>query len=239
MVLISDTLICVFTRRQLLHLKKRAEVVNFISVSTMLLLTLGHMVPLVLNFEAIFSNTSNQRNVPTRSDGLLEANEVIVRLVTMVAFLLQFRLLQLTWIAKKNRWIHEIRTLCICLPMYIIGGSTMFLLNWKNNNGTISSQSQRSIWVDLRSYAGLTIDGFLFPQLILNIFQASKENALSHSFYTGTTFVRLLPHAYDLYRGQKYISHQLDRLYIYANPRSNFYSPFGISSFFVEACYLQ
>ncbi|KAJ0593420.1 hypothetical protein HanRHA438_Chr03g0127681 [Helianthus annuus] len=225
MVLISDTLICVFTRRQVLHLKKRAEMVNFISVSTMLILTLGHMVPLVLNVEAIFSNTSNQRKVPIRSDGLLEANEVIVRLVTIVAFILQFHLLQLTWIAKKNRWIHEIRTLCICLPMYIIGGSTMFLLNWKNNNGTISSQSQRSIWVDLRSYAGLTIDGFLFPQLILNIFQASKENALSHSFYIGTTFVRLLPHAYDLYRGQKYISHQLDRLYIYANPRSNFYSP--------------
>ncbi|KAF5814854.1 hypothetical protein HanXRQr2_Chr03g0115831 [Helianthus annuus] len=225
MVLISYTLMCVFTRRQLLHLKKRAEMVNFISVSTMLILTLGHMVPLVLNFEAIFSNTSNQRKVPIRSDGLLEANEVIVRLVTMVAFILQFRLLQLTWIAKKNRWIHEIRTLCICLPMYIIGGSTMFVLNWKNNNGTISSQRQSSIWVDLRSYAGLTIDGFLFPQLILNIFQASKENVLSHPFYIGTTFVRLLPHAYDLYRGQKYISHQLDRLYIYANPRSNFYSP--------------
>ncbi|KAK9048434.1 hypothetical protein SSX86_032602 [Deinandra increscens subsp. villosa] len=229
MVLISDTLLCVFTGRQLFYLKRRPEMVNFISVLMMLILTLGHMVPLVLNFEAIFSHARNQQNVPVGSNGLLEANEVIVRIATMLAFILQFRLLQLTWYAKKNRWIHEIRTLVICLPTYIIGGLAMLLMNQKNDNDTVlsqlSSQSQRSTWADLRSYAGLTLDGFLFPQLILNIFQFSKGNALSLSFYIGTTFVRLLPHAYDLYRGQRYISHQFDRLYIYANPRADFYSP--------------
>ena len=41
-----------------------------------------------------------------------------------------------------------------------------------------------------------------------------------------TTFVRLVPHVYDLYRGPKNISHQFDRLYIYANPRADFYSPY-------------
>ncbi|MFS7921400.1 hypothetical protein Hanom_Chr03g00236351 [Helianthus anomalus] len=224
MVLISNTLTCVFTGRQLFHLKKRAEMVRSISLLMMLVLTLGHMVPLVLNFEAIFSNARNQQNVPVRINGLLEVNEVIVRIVTMVAFILQFRLLQLTWIAKKNHWIHEIRTLVICLPMYIIGGSVMLLVNWKNGDDD-DILSQLSIWGDLRSYAGLTIDGFLFPQLILNIFQISKGNALSHWFYIGTTFVRLMPHAYDLYRGQMYMSHQLDGLYVYANPRSDFYSP--------------
>ncbi|KAJ0593417.1 hypothetical protein HanHA300_Chr03g0096741 [Helianthus annuus] len=225
MVLISNTLMCVFTGRQLFHLKKRAETVNSISLLMMLVLTLGHMVPLVLNFEAIFSNTRNQQNVPVRINGLLEVNEVIVRIVTMVAFILQFRLLQLTWIAKKNHWIHEIRTLVVCLPMYIIGGSVMLLVNWKSGDDD-DILSQLSIWGDLRSYAGLTIDGFLFPQLILNIFQISKGNALSHWFYIGTTFVRLMPHAYDLYRGQMYtMSHAFDGLYVYANPRSDFYSP--------------
>ncbi|KAK1430998.1 hypothetical protein QVD17_14182 [Tagetes erecta] len=242
MVLITDTLMCVFTGTQLFHLKKRPETVNFISVLMMQFLTLGHMVPLVLNFEALFANTRYDQSVPVGSNGLLEVNEVIVRIVTMVAFILQFRLLQLTWNAKKDRWIHEIRTVFVCLPMYIIGGLAMLLVNWKsndtmsnelmnwsNNNETISSQiysqSQRSTWGDLRSYAGLTIDGYLFPQLILNIFQNSKGNALSHSFYIGTTFVRSLPHAYDLYRGQEYISHQINKLYIYANPRADFYSP--------------
>ncbi|KAI3755791.1 hypothetical protein L1987_55597 [Smallanthus sonchifolius] len=227
MVLISDTLMSVFTGRQLFHLKKRPEMVNSISVLMMLILTLGHMVPLVLNFEAVFPSIRNQQNVPVRSNRLLEVNEVNVRKMTMVAFILQFRLLRLTWIANKNRWILEIRTRVICLPMYIISGSAMLLVNWKNNNNTISSQSQHSIWGDLRSYAGLTIDGFLFPQLILNIFQISKGIALSHWFYIGTTFVRLLPHAYDLYRGPKYISHQFDNFYIYANPRADFLTLLG------------
>ncbi|XP_076905570.1 uncharacterized protein LOC143561339 [Bidens hawaiensis] len=173
MVLISDTLTCVFIGRQLFHLKKTSEMVNSISVLMMLILTLGHMVPLVLNYEAIFSNTRKQQNVLIRNNGLVEVNEVIVRIVTMVAFVLQSRLLQLTWIAKKNHWIHEIRTLFICLPTYIISGLAMLLANWNNNSYTISSQ--HSIW-------------------------------------------RLL-------RGQRYISHQFDRLYIYANPRADFYSP--------------
>ncbi|KAM0029064.1 hypothetical protein Hdeb2414_s0018g00521471 [Helianthus debilis subsp. tardiflorus] len=223
MVLILDTLMCVFSGRQLFHLKKRPEMVNFISVLMMLILTVGHMVPLVLN-------TRYEQNGPISSNELLKVNEITVRIMTLVAFVLQSRLLQLTWIAKKNQWIQEIRTLLICLPMYIIGGVAMSLVNRNNTNNTIASQpfesqSQRSVWIDLRSCAGLTVDGFLFPQLTLNIFQNSKGNALSRSFYIGTTFVRLLPHAYDLYMGQKHMSHQFDRLYIYANPRAQLYSP--------------
>ncbi|KAL8264380.1 hypothetical protein R6Q59_022510 [Mikania micrantha] len=219
MHLISNTLMCVFTGRQLFHLKKRPEITSFISALTMLILTLGHMIPLVLNFTRI------QQNVPIGRNGLLEVNEVIVRIVVMAAFILQFRLLQLTWNAKKNRWIYELRTLFICLPMYFISGLAMLLLNWNNNNGAISSQNQHSIWGNVRSYTQLTLDGFLFPQIILNFFQMSKGNALNHSFYIGATFIRLLPHLYDLYRVEKYINHQLDWLYIYANPRADFYSP--------------
>ncbi|KAI3702858.1 hypothetical protein L6452_28611 [Arctium lappa] len=226
MVLISDTFSCVFIARLLFHVKKRPETVPSISVLMMLILALGHMVPLVLNFEAMFSNTRVQKDISLgTTGGWLEINEVVVRTVTMVSFILQFHLLHLIWTAKpnnndgnrKNPWISEIQALIICLPLYIVGGITTLLVNSKNNNYTI--------WDDLRSYAGLTLDGFLLPQLVLNILQISKGNALSHSFYIGTTFVRLLPHAYDLYRGPNNISHQFDRLYIYANPRSDFYSP--------------
>ncbi|PWA66181.1 hypothetical protein CTI12_AA330670 [Artemisia annua] len=217
MVLISDTLVCVFIGQQLFHLKKDPEMASSISVFTMLILTLGYMIPLMLNFEAIFSNIRSHQNIPLGTNGgWVEMNEVVVRIVTMVAFILQFRLLQLTWIAKQNNWIHEIWTLVIYLPAYIIGGLAMLVLNRKNNNFTIN----------LRSYAGLTLDGFLFPQLIHNILQNSKGNALCYSFFIGTTFVRLVPHVYDRYRGPKNISHQFDRLYIYANPRADFYSPY-------------
>ncbi|KAI3497098.1 hypothetical protein L1887_39490 [Cichorium endivia] len=239
MDLISRTLSCLFIIRQLFYVKRNPEMIPLTSVLLMVILTLGYMVPLVLNLEAMFSNTRYLQNFPLGGGGgLLEVNEVIVRIVTMVAFILQFRLLQLTWSAKfgnenngngngngngKSHWNHEIRTLLLCLPIYIIGGLIMLLVNW-NNNDYITS-SQRSIWGDLRSYTGLTLDGFLFPQIILNIFQISKGNALSGLFYTGNTFVRLLPHAYDLLRGQINISQQFDRFYLYANPRVDFYSP--------------
>ncbi|KAL0398592.1 UNVERIFIED_CONTAM: hypothetical protein Sradi_2202500 [Sesamum radiatum] len=80
---------------------------------------------------------------------------------------------------------------------------------------------QQSFWGDLKSYAGLTLDGFLLPQVLFNIFSDSKEKALAPSFYVGITFVRLLPHAYDLYR-----SHipTWSFNYIYANPRLDYYS---------------
>ncbi|KAI3708410.1 hypothetical protein L2E82_37579 [Cichorium intybus] len=233
MDLISGALSCLFIIRQLFYVKKNPETIPLTSVLMMVILTVGYMVPLVLNFEAMFSNTRYLQNIPLGgSGGLLEVNEVIVRIVTMVAFILQFRLLQLTWSVKlgnenngngKSHWNHEIRTLIVCLPIYIIGGLIMLLVNWKNNDYITSSQ--RSIWGDLRSYAGLTLDGFLFPQIILNIFQISKGDALSGLFYTGNTFVRLLPHAYDLLRGQTNISQQFDRFYLYANPRVDFYSP--------------
>ncbi|KAD4178966.1 hypothetical protein E3N88_27557 [Mikania micrantha] len=164
MHLISNTLMCVFTGRQLFHLKKRPEITSFISALTMLILTLGHMIPLVLNFEVILSDTRIQQNVPIGRNGLLEVNEVIVRIVVMAAFILQFRLLQLTWNAKKNRWIYELRTLFICLPMYFISGLAMLLLNWNNNNGAISSQNQHSIWGNVRSYTQLTLDVIVFFQ---------------------------------------------------------------------------
>ncbi|CAI9261709.1 unnamed protein product [Lactuca saligna] len=228
MDLISVTLSCLFIVLQLFHVKKNPELIPLISILMMVILTLGYMVPLVLNFEAMFSNTRYPQNIPLGgSGGLLEVNEVIVRIVTMVAFILQFRLLQLTWNSKpgndeQKHWNHEIRSIVICLPIYISGGLIMLLAKWIDNDYIISSN--RSIWGDLRSYAGLTLDGFLFPQIVLNIFQISKGNALSYLFYIGNTFVRLLPHAYDLYRGQKNISHQFDRFYLYANPRADFYS---------------
>lgn len=73
------------------------------------------------------------------------------------------------------------------------------------------------------AYAGLVLDGFLFPQILLNMVCKSKEKALSASFYMGTTFVRVLPHAYDLYRTGS-TSLVLEEPYIFASPEVDFYS---------------
>ncbi|XP_077229681.1 uncharacterized protein LOC143862506 [Tasmannia lanceolata] len=233
MVLISLTLACVFIGVQIFYVKKNQDVLPSISLVMLVVLTLGHMIPLVLNFEAFFTNR-NRQNLLLWSGGWLEANEVVVRIITMVAFLMQFRLLQLTWSAKiaegskKGLWVAEKKALYLCLPLYIFGGLIAWFLRWKMFDVVLSKArffvgSRHSIWDYLKSYAGLILDGFLLPQILLNLFLNSKDKALSPTFYVGTTVVRLLPHAYDAYRAPNHVP-QFNSSYIYANPDGDFYS---------------
>lgn len=224
MVLISNTLACIFIGLQLLHVKRHADALPFISVVMLIVLTLGHLIPLLLNFEALFTTSRNSKNVYFGSDGWVEVNEVLVRVITMIAFLLEFRLLQMTWSSsrsgngsQKNLWISDKKVIYLCLPLYIAGA----LVAWFVHLARKSILRRQSVWGDLKSYAGLMLDGFLLPQVMFNLFSDSKEKALAPSFYVGTTFVRLLPHAYDLYRSH---STNWSLSYIYANPRMDYYS---------------
>lgn len=52
MALISNTFSCLFIGLQLVHVKKHSEVLPSISLVMLLLLTLGHMIPLLLNLKS-------------------------------------------------------------------------------------------------------------------------------------------------------------------------------------------
>ncbi|XP_047165371.1 uncharacterized protein LOC124834666 [Vigna umbellata] len=230
MFLISTTLACVFVGLQIYHVKKNPNVLPLLSLVMMTMLTLGHMVPLVVNFEALLAQNPNKKNFVFGTVGWLEVNEIAVRLITMVAFLLQFRLLQLTWSSRKSDesdkglWLAERKASCVTLPLYAAGLLIALLLKSKRDGDIlVITPVNHSSWENLKSYGGLVLDGFLLPQIILNLFSNMRENVLSCSFYFGTTFVRLLPHAYDLYRTHNYA--QLDNgSYIYADPSADFYS---------------
>jgi hypothetical protein len=57
--------------------KKHPDVLPFISLVMLSVLTLGHLSPLVLNFEALFLKSSwSRRSILRESAGWLEANEV-------------------------------------------------------------------------------------------------------------------------------------------------------------------
>ena len=236
MVLISSTLSCVFLGLQLFYVKNRPDVLPSISLLMLIILTLGYMIPLVLNFEAFFLQNHARQNVILESGGWLKVNEVIVRVVTMVVFLLQFRLLQLTWSARsgdenqKGFWVAEKNVLYVSLPLYILGCLiALFLNRTETEYGSVKASAglanyqSHSLWQDLRSYAGLILDGFLFPQILLNTFKISRDKPLSHWFYIGTTFVRSLPHAYDLFRAHNFVS-GFNGSFFYANPAADFYS---------------
>ncbi|XWS52059.1 hypothetical protein CRYUN_Cryun11dG0034900 [Craigia yunnanensis] len=253
-------------RLQLYHVKKNPEVLSFTSLVMLVILTLGYIIPLVLNFEALLSNKQGQNSILVHSDGWLEVKEAIVRIITMVAFLLQFRLLQLAISARsddenqRGLWFAEKITLLVTESIYVVGAFITMLANWgkhspevvyqrKNSHQVVWLSShmvqywQYSTWKDLKSYAGLISNGFLLPQILLNIFSNSRENTLRCSFYVGTSFIRLLPHVYDLYSNHSYI--QLKGKCIFMNPSEGFFStawdvciPLGVL-LFAAIIYLQ
>ncbi|KAK4420358.1 hypothetical protein Salat_1986100 [Sesamum alatum] len=237
MVLISNTLSCIFVVLQLFHVKRNPEALSGISLVMLLILSMGYMIPLVLNFEALFLGSRNKQTLLLSTGGWVEANEVSVRVITMVAFLLQLRLVQLVWTAKHNdgnekgSWAAETKAAFVSLPMYICGGLLTLLVNWTRNrygyqavSSSYNVMKKHSLWGDLRSYAGLILDGFLVPQILLNAFRGSAEKALSHPFYVGISTVRLVPHAYDQYRAHNYPTSYVNGTYYYANPTADFYS---------------
>ncbi|XP_027342937.1 uncharacterized protein LOC113855490 [Abrus precatorius] len=230
MALISTTLACVFVGLQLYHIKRHPNVLPFISLIMMSILTLGHMIPLVLNFEALLTQNPQSRSIVLGNVNWLEVNEISVRVITMVAFLLQFRLLYLTWSARKSDesnkgvLVAEKKVTYVTLPLYAMGLLIALLLKLKKDGDIITpSYQHHSYWQNLKSYGGLVLDGFLFPQIILNLFSNMRDSVLSCSFYFGTTFVRLLPHAYDLYRTHSYAPQDYGS-YFYADPSEDFYS---------------
>ncbi|XP_020417858.1 uncharacterized protein LOC18779614 [Prunus persica] len=255
---ISTTLACIFVALQLFHVKRHPDVLPSISIFMLLILTLADMVPLMVNDEAMLTNNTNHRKVFLGRGGGLEVNGVIVRTITMVGFLLKLRLLSLTWLAKamnngpQNKlWVMEKKAFIVALPVYVAGAlAALLLMNWrkigtKSDVPVISGYQEHRLLGALKSYAGLVLDGFLLPQILLNMFCKSKKNALSVWFYIGTTFVRVLPHAYDLYRAQNSAHHPLNESYIYASPVADFYStawdviiPFG-GLLFAGIIYLQ
>ncbi|KAK4361121.1 hypothetical protein RND71_020073 [Anisodus tanguticus] len=235
MVLISNTLACIFVGLQLFYVKKNPSVLPFISVVMLVVLTLAHMIPLLLNFEALFLVNRKKQNLYFGSDGWLEVNEVLIRIMTMIAFLLEFRLLQLTWSARagdqspKNYWISDKKVLYLSLPIYICGGLIAYFIHLSRNHPhqmklVLSPRfhyQQQTFWGEIKSYAGLILDGFLLPQILFNLFCNTTERALTPGFYVGTTLVRLMPHVYDLYRTH---SNAWSFDYIYGNPKMDYYS---------------
>jgi ubiquitin-conjugating enzyme E2 O len=236
MALISMTLSCIFIVVQLFHVKKVPEALPAMSITMLVVLALGYMTPLVLNFEALFKH-SNKQTVPFSGGGWLEVNEVIVRIITMITFLLQLRLLQLAWSArsvdgnKLETWAAERKVLWICLPLYIIGGIVALIVHMRPSHnrrmlrGRVSRMmpAQHAFWEDLVSYGGLLLDGFLLPQVILNVFSASKVKALSPGFYIGSTLIRALPHVYDVFRTRHFMP-TLRPSFMYASAHDDLFS---------------
>uniref|UniRef100_A0ACD5VTJ6 Uncharacterized protein n=1 Tax=Avena sativa TaxID=4498 RepID=A0ACD5VTJ6_AVESA len=244
----STTLSCVFTVLQILHTKKNPEAAAATSITMLAILTLGYLTPLVLNFEAMF-RSRRSRYFGYSMIGPLEINEVMMRAPILVAFVLQLRLLQLAWSGRRRPAeqtppppVSERIVLQICLPLYLIGAVLAATVHVVNVRAAAehplvvrTGGEPATIWEDLVSYAGLILDGFLLPQVILNAALAgagSGVRAISPWFYIGCTMNRAMPHVYDVVRGQIY-EQSINPSDLYASPRGDL---FGVAWDIVIPC---
>jgi hypothetical protein len=247
MLVASAMLSCVFTVLQIFHTKKNPEAAPATSITMLAILTLGYLTPLVLNFEAMFMSRRS-RYFEYAMGGPLELNEVMMRAPILIAFVLQLRLLQLAWSGRcksvdqttSSPVVSERIVLQICLPLYMLGAVLATIIHVINIRAAREDPlvvriggEPATVWEDLVSYAGLILDGFLLPQVILNTSLASPGvRAISPWFYIGCTMNRVMPHVYDVVRGQIY-KQSINPSDLYASPRADL---FGVAWDIIIPC---
>ncbi|PON91168.1 Translation initiation factor IF [Trema orientale] len=162
LALISNTLSCVFVVLQLFHLRKNPDVVPFVLMTMLLTLSLAYIIPLILDLKFIFMTSHSTPDVLLGINEWLEAKQVTEGVTTVILFLLQARLLRLTWSMRRS--------------------------SSEGGSDRLQIAEKESMFVTLT--------------ILVKLFRDSKENALAYPYYIGTTLVKLLPHAYGLYKAQ-------------------------------------
>jgi hypothetical protein len=248
MLVISTTLPCVFTILQIFHVKRRPEAAAATSITMLVVLALGYIAPLVISSETLFlSRRSLYTPFPFDSYVPYELSQAMMRAPTLISLLLQLRLIQLAWSARKKATdagraraeassAGERRALWLCAPLYLIGGALTVIVHAVHARraaleGSLTVRlgpEPATLWGDLVSSAGLALDAFLLPQVAMNAFVSAAGGpgvrALSPWFYVGGTVVRAMPHVYDVIRARRYVQ-SLRPSYVYASSR---YDHFGV-----------
>ncbi|RLN24078.1 hypothetical protein C2845_PM07G18790 [Panicum miliaceum] len=254
MLVVSTSLPCIFAVLQIFHVKRRPEAAAWTSITMLVVLALGHVAPLVVGSEALFLSRARQYvAAPFRSYLPYELNQAMMRAPTLIALLLQLRLIQLAWSARKRTTADDSgrsaaeaaspaaaqrRALWLCVPLYLVGGALTVVAHAVSTRraareeGSLTvrlASESATLWEDLVSSAGLALDAFLLPQVAMNALAtpaagAGTVRALSPWFYAGGTVVRVLPHVYDVVRARGYVP-SLRPSYVYASPR---YDRFGV-----------
>lgn len=109
-----------------------------------------------------------------------------MRVATLLALLFEFHLLQLSFTATRRNnksLVAERKALFLSLPLYALGALAAIVINRCSANN--------SLWDASKWFAVVVHSGFLFPQILLNIFRNSRDKILSVPFYVGTTLVSI------------------------------------------------
>lgn len=151
-----------------------------------------------------------------------------------MALLFEFHLLQLSFTATRRNnksLVAERKALFLSLPLYALGALAAIVINRCSANN--------SLWDASKWFAVVVQSGFLFPQILLNIFRNSRDKILSVPFYVGTTLVHVIPYGYRLWKNGSFvsISDLLEGSYLFGSAW-NVIIPLG-SLLFAAIVYLQ
>nr|CAB3477927.1 unnamed protein product [Digitaria exilis] len=227
MLLASTVLSCVFTGLQLRHVKRHPEALPATSVTMLVVLALGNAVPLVLGLQDMYRDSLKRYFAKLMTGGAPGLNEFMQRMTTLLALVLQLRLLQLALSRRladqaagksedssssSSSADAERSTLRICLPLYALGAVAVCVAHLFDGH------------VGIAAYAGLVLDGFLLPQVVWNAAAGSSPavRALSPWFYAGGAAIRAAPHAYDAFRKRSYVPSRRASS-VYASPRDDLF----------------
>ncbi|TVU35521.1 hypothetical protein EJB05_17417, partial [Eragrostis curvula] len=243
--LASTTLSCVFAVLQILHTKRNRDAAPATSITMLVVLALGYATPLVLDLQSLLGNRG-KLFIQLSGNGMLELNELVRKVPALIGFALQLRLLQLVWSGRRSedrRSGAEWRVLRVCLPLYLLGAAVTAAVHAENSRAARRNplmvrfgRDAGTLGEALASYAGLVLDGFLLPQVVLNAVSGSSAKAISPWFYFGGTVTRLAPHVYDAVRVRppRYgYAQKMEPSYVYASPRDGL---FGVAWDVVVTC---
>ncbi|KAL6845407.1 hypothetical protein ACP4OV_024902 [Aristida adscensionis] len=238
MVVASMLLSCVFILVQLRYAKRNPEAPPAMSITMLAVQALGYMLPLV--FMDSLTNQLERTSYRPLDLGAF----IALRVGTMVAFVLQLRLLRLALSGRSSKGrskdnangngvnvvsssvaVAERNTVLVCLPLYFLGRVLDWIISYVATDGGRMGQYLALLWPsslidDPVSYGGLVLDAFLLPQVIRNAFSGAPAPALSPWFYAGGTVVRAAPHVYDVLRAHSYIA-SWRPCYEYGSPRDD------------------
>ncbi|RXI03068.1 hypothetical protein DVH24_003146 [Malus domestica] len=139
-------------------------------------------------FVAMFTNNTKHRKGFLGSGGWLEVNEVIVRALTIVGFLLKLRLLQLAWTARSEHnesqnelWVMGKKSFVVASIVYAAGAlAALFLMDWRkigtgNDVKVLSDYQKHSVFGALKSY--VVVINTCIPLLIGYAIEVNPERA--------------------------------------------------------------
>ncbi|KAK9266278.1 hypothetical protein L1049_001799 [Liquidambar formosana] len=235
-LVLSASISCILS--QLLYVKKKADVIPFMSLVMLGSQALVYGIPLITNTVILFKwkEFQNHQYLPHGFGKIMwfRVLDCTMKFLLLVTFVLTLRLCQKVWksrsrlIANKPKYLKQNpsdkRVFLATWTTHMVGFLLVHIIHNLNTEDSehLRTNDKLPKWVtNLEEYMGLVQDFFLLPQIIGNVIWQIQVKPLRKFYYIGFTILRLLARAYDYIRDPVFNPYFHDRE---INTSSEFFS---------------